>query len=161
MRCYTKPHKLSCGIDLHARTMYVCLLSQHGAGMVHQNCTASPATCLKVIAPYRDDVVGAVEGICTWDWLAALCTRAQIPFVLGPALYMPALQGGKATNDRLDAQTIAVRLRGGMPSKARARCLATTPHCAVPWSCPSSQRPNSTAPPRARCSARSLGSARV
>lgn len=30
MRFYTKPHQWYCGIDLHARTMYVCILSWDG-----------------------------------------------------------------------------------------------------------------------------------
>jgi hypothetical protein len=30
MRFYTKQHQMYCGIDLHARTMYVCILSQDG-----------------------------------------------------------------------------------------------------------------------------------
>lgn len=34
-------------------------------------------------------------------------------FVLGPALYMKAIHGGKAQNDKIDAHQIAVLLRGG------------------------------------------------
>ena len=30
MRFYTKQHPFYCGIDLHARTMYVCILNQDG-----------------------------------------------------------------------------------------------------------------------------------
>jgi len=30
MRFYTKQHQMYCGIDLHARTTYVCILSQDG-----------------------------------------------------------------------------------------------------------------------------------
>jgi hypothetical protein len=32
MRFYTKAHKHYCGIDLHARTMYVCVLGSEGGG---------------------------------------------------------------------------------------------------------------------------------
>jgi len=118
MRFYTQQHQFYCGIDLHARTMYVCILSQAGEIMVHQNFTANPETFLKVIAPYRDDVVVAVECILTWYWLADLCVREGIPFVLGHALYMKAIHGGKAKNDRIDAQKVAVLLRGGMLPQA-------------------------------------------
>jgi transposase len=38
----------------------------------------------------------------------------NIPFVLGHALYMKAIHGGKAKNDKIDAHKIAVLLRGGM-----------------------------------------------
>ena len=43
------------GIDLHARTMDGCILSQAGESMVHPHCTANPETFLTVIAPSRDD----------------------------------------------------------------------------------------------------------
>src|SRR5207244_4985592 len=60
----------------------------------------------------------AVECIFTWYWLADLCAREDIPFVLGHALYMKAIHGGKAKNDKIDAQKIAVLLRGGMLPQA-------------------------------------------
>ena len=41
-----------------------------------------------------------------------------IPFVLGHALYMKAIHGGKAKNDKIDAHKIAVLLRGGMLPQA-------------------------------------------
>lgn len=60
----------------------------------------------------------AVECIFTWYWLADLLAREGIPFVLGHALSMKALQGGKAKNDKIDAHKIAVLLRGGMLPQA-------------------------------------------
>jgi transposase len=118
MRFYTKQHQTYCGIDLHARTMYICILNQAGEILVHHNFTASPETFLKVIAPYREEIVVAVECMFTWYWLADLCQREGITFVLGHALYMKAIHGGKAKNDRIDAQKIAVLLRGGMLPQA-------------------------------------------
>jgi transposase len=41
-----------------------------------------------------------------------------MPFVLGPALSMKAIHGGKAKHDTLDAHKIAVLLRGGMLPQA-------------------------------------------
>jgi transposase len=79
---------------------------------------AGPAPFLKAVAPYRTDLVVCVEGIFPWYWLAALCAREGIPFVLGHALYMKASHGGKATNDTIDAQKIAVLLRGAMLPQA-------------------------------------------
>src|SRR6266705_6827908 len=118
MRFSTKPHSFYCGIDLHARTMYVCILSQDGEVMLHRNMKASPDALLKAIAPYRDDIVIAVECIFTWYWLADLCAQEGLPFVLGHALYMKAIHGGKAKNDKIDSQKIAVLLRGGMLPQA-------------------------------------------
>ena len=118
MRFYTKQHQFYCGIDLHARTMYLCVLNQDGEILVHRNMPAGPEPFLKAVAPYRTDLVVCVECIFTWYWLADLCAREGIPFVLGHALYMKAMHGGKAKNDKIDAQKIAVLLRGGMLPQA-------------------------------------------
>ena len=42
MRFYTEEHEYYCGIDLHARTMYVCILDQTGAILVHRNSEGEP-----------------------------------------------------------------------------------------------------------------------
>jgi len=118
MRFYTQQHQFYCGIDLHARTMYLCILNRDGEILLHRNMSAGPDPFLKAIAPYREDVVVCVECIFTWYWLADLCAREGIAFVLGHALYMKAIHGGKAKNDKIDAQKIAVLLRGGMLPQA-------------------------------------------
>ena len=98
--------------------MYLCILNQVGAIVLHRNMKAEPDSFLKAIAPFRQDIVIAVECIFTWYWLADLCAREKISFVLGHALYMKAIHGGKAKNDRIDAHKIAVLLRGGMIPEA-------------------------------------------
>src|SRR5437879_442557 len=118
MRFYTTQHPFYCGIDLHARTMYVCILDQSGEIVLHRNMKTDPETFLKAIAPYRAGTVVAVECMFTWYWLADLCADEGIPFVLGHALYMKAIHGGKAKNDKIDAHKIAVLLRGGMLPQA-------------------------------------------
>jgi len=118
MKFYTQQHPHYCGIDLHARTMYLCILNQAGAIVLHRNMKADSDSFLKAIAPFRDQIVVAVECIFTWYWLADLCAREGIAFVLGHALYMKAIHGGKAKNDKIDAQKIAVLLRGGMIPQA-------------------------------------------
>ena len=118
MKFYTEQHSHYCGIDLHARTMYLCILNQAGAIVLHRNMKADPDSFLKAIAPFRDQIVVAVECIFTWYWLADLCAREGIAFVLGHALYMKAIHGGKAKNDKIDAHKIAVLLRGGMIPQA-------------------------------------------
>jgi transposase len=118
MRFYTKQHPFYCGIDLHARSMYVCILSHDGEILLHRNMKAAPEPFLRAIAPYRDGLVVAVECIFTWYWLADLCAEEGIPFVLGHALYMKAIHGGKAKNDKIDSHKIAALLRGGMLPQA-------------------------------------------
>jgi hypothetical protein len=69
MRFDTQPYQFYCGIDLHARTMYLCLLNRDGEILVHRNMPASPEPVLRTIAPYREDVGVGVECLFTWDWL--------------------------------------------------------------------------------------------
>jgi len=114
MRFYTNQHRYYCGIDLHARSMYLCILDAQGEILLHRNMPCAPELFLKAVAPYREDMAVAVECIFTWYWLADLCAKQNIPFVLGHALYMKAIHGGKAKNDKIDAHKIAVLLRGGM-----------------------------------------------
>jgi len=111
MRFYTHTHPFYCGIDLHARSMYVCILSHDGDILLHRHMKAAPEAFLKAITPYRNGLVVAVECIFTWYGLADLCAEQGIPFVLGHALYMKAIHGGKAKNDQIDSQKIAALLR--------------------------------------------------
>lgn len=113
MRFYTQQHRHYCGIDLHARTMYVCILDSDGNVLVHKNIRTNPAEFLRLIAPYRDDLVVAVECVFCWYWLGDLCAAEKIQFVLGHALYMRAIHGAKAKNDKIDSFKIASLLRGG------------------------------------------------
>jgi transposase len=118
MRFYNTQHPFYCGIDLHARAMYVCILNQSGDIVLPRNMKTTPETFLKAIAPYREGLVVAVACMFTWYWLADLCADHAIPFVLGHALSMKAIHGGKAKNDQSDSPKIAVLLRGGMLPQA-------------------------------------------
>src|SRR5690606_28405005 len=114
MRFYNGQHTYYCGIDLHTRMMCICILDARGDVVLQRNTVAKPKSFLTVVAPYTDGLVVAAECVFTWYWLADLCNREGIPFVLGHALYMKAIHGGKTKNDRVDAHKIAVLLRGGM-----------------------------------------------
>src|SRR2546430_3788834 len=108
MRFYTRQHKHYCGIDLHARAMYVCILDQSGTILVHKNLPTTPAAFLRILAPYREALVVAVECIFTWYWLADLCAKEGFAFVLGPALYIKAIHGGETKKDTIYAPESAV-----------------------------------------------------
>ena len=77
--------------------MYVCILDTTGQVLVHRNVKSTPEACLEVIHPYRDDLVVAAECMFTWYWLADVCAAKGIAFVLGHALAMKAIHGGKAS----------------------------------------------------------------
>src|SRR2546428_4258301 len=98
--------------------MYVCIVDGAGQVLVHRNVPSTPAAFLEIVAPYREGLVVAAECMFTWYWLADLCAAEAIPFVLGHALGMKAIPGGKAKNDKIDSHKIAVLLRGGMLPQA-------------------------------------------
>lgn len=54
MRFYTKQHQYYCGIDLHARWMYLCILDEAAEVRVHRNMKAAPQPFLNAIAPFRE-----------------------------------------------------------------------------------------------------------
>ena len=75
--------------------------------LVHRNVKSTPEALLETGAPYRDDLVVAAECMCTWYRLADMCAAEGLAFVLGHALAMKAIHGGKAKNDKIDSHKIA------------------------------------------------------
>jgi transposase len=127
MKFYKKQHKHYCGIDLHARNMYVCILDQKGKTIVHKNIKTDPELMFEVIFPFINGIVIGVECVFCWYWIADLCADHNIDFILGHALYMKAIHGGKTKNDKIDSYKIACLIRGGnfplayaYPAKMRA-----------------------------------------
>ena len=118
MRFYNQSHRFYAGVDLHARTLAVCILDQAGAVVFEDNLAADPRAFLQAVAPFRAGLAVACECMFAWYWLADLCAAEGIPFVLGHALYMKAIHGGKSKNDQLDAHKIAILFRGGMIPQA-------------------------------------------
>ena len=49
MRFYTEEHRFYCGVDLHARSLYVCVLDEKGHVVLHRNLPASEYAFLSTI----------------------------------------------------------------------------------------------------------------
>ncbi|WP_257254975.1 transposase, partial [Endozoicomonas sp. SESOKO3] len=113
MRFYTNLHPHYCGIDLYARMLFVCILDQQGDTLVHQKIAADPSALQAFIEPCQNNIVVGVECMHCWYRLSTWCRHQGIDFVLGHALYMKAIHGGKAKNDKIDSYKIAKLLRGG------------------------------------------------
>lgn len=113
MRFYTKLHPFYCGIDLHARTLYLCIIDQQGNTVLHKEIKANPDDLLMALEPYIGNVIVGVECMHCWYWVSDFCEEHAIDFIIGHALYMKAIHGGKAKNDRIDSYKIAALLRGG------------------------------------------------
>jgi transposase len=113
MNFYNNIHPYYCGIDLHARSLYVCIIDQEGNTCVHKEVPAEPDKLHKLLSPYIGNVVVGVECMHCWYWVADFCESLGVDFILGHALYMKAIHGGKAKNDKIDSFKIANLIRGG------------------------------------------------
>ncbi len=131
MRFYNQPHRFYCGVDRHARTMYLGIIDQAGTIVLHHEVPAETGAFLEATAPFRDGLVVACECLCFWYWLAALCQAQNIAFVLGHGLYMKAIHGGKTKDDKIDSKKIGQLLRGGKIGNAHLKW--PSPRLPVSW----------------------------
>ncbi len=100
-----------CGVDLHAKSMYACIMDARGKVAFHRNLPNIFTLFQQVAEPYCHSIAVGVESTFNWYWLADGCKKANIPFFLGHALYMKAIHGGKKKDDRIDSKKIADLLR--------------------------------------------------
>lgn len=119
MHFNTQPHRFYAGIDLHARSLYLCVFDAAGAVAFHGKLPAQPQALAQALAPFHDadqpqQLVLTCECMFAWYLLADWCAERSIPFVLGHGLYMKAIHGGKAKNNKIDAHKTATLLRGGL-----------------------------------------------
>lgn len=114
MKFYNQLHSFYCGIDLHAKTLHICVLDQNGEKCLHKNLQCQETdTLLEELQPFRENLVVGCESTFNWYWLADLMSQEKIPFILGHALYMKAIHGGKTKSDAIDSEKIARLIRGG------------------------------------------------
>ena len=115
MRFYRTTTEYNCGIDLHSRQMYMCLMDHEGNKLVHTNVTGNDWDYfMSRIKPYRESLTVCCECTFNWYWLADACAAEQIEFVLAHALYVKAIHGGKNKNDRIDSEKLAHLLRSNL-----------------------------------------------
>jgi hypothetical protein len=62
MKYYTSTTQYNCGIDLHARQMYVCVMDRQGKKLVHTNVKHNDFEFFPIlVAPYRHDLTVCCE----------------------------------------------------------------------------------------------------
>jgi len=82
---YNSTHRHYCGVDLHARSLYVCILNQQGETLLHKEIPASPDALHRLIQPYLDDLVVGVECMHCWYWaLTSVKSKALLLFSVTP-----------------------------------------------------------------------------
>src|SRR3989442_568232 len=115
MKYYTSTTEYNCGIDLHARQMYVCVMDRQGKKLVHTNVLNNDFKYfLKLVEPYKHDLTVCCECMFGWYWLADACQAAGLTFVLAHALYVHLIHGGKNKNDRVDSEKLTHLLRSNL-----------------------------------------------
>jgi transposase len=82
MNFYNTTHQHYCGIDLHARSLYVCILDRQGETLLHKEIPANPEPLLNLIQPYLEDLVIGVECMHCWYWVADFCQEQGVAFIL-------------------------------------------------------------------------------
>ncbi len=114
MRLYNNQHQFYCGVDLHANSLYVCVVDAVGNKHLHQNFQVRDTkSLLAALKPFAKDLVVACESTFNWYWLCDFCETNKISFILGHALYLKAIHAGKVKNDKIDSEKLAFLLRGG------------------------------------------------
>ncbi|MGX9417684.1 IS110 family transposase [Vibrio sp. WJH972] len=113
MRFYNNSHPYYCDIDLHARVLYVYIIDAQANVIVHKKIATNKDGLLLILEPYIGNVIVGVECMYCWYWVSDWCRELNIDFILGHALYMKAIHGGKTKNDKIDSFKIAALLRGG------------------------------------------------
>jgi hypothetical protein len=58
MRFYDRQHRFYAGVDLHTRTLHLCVLNQDGLAVFDKNLPAKPAPLLQALQPFRDGYSG-------------------------------------------------------------------------------------------------------
>jgi len=100
-----------CGVDMHAKTSYFCILNRTGDIELKRNLENNFKLINEFLQPFLPDLAVGCESTYNYYWLLDGCHQAGIRFYLGHALYMKAISGNKKKNDPLDAYTIANLLR--------------------------------------------------
>ena len=100
-----------CGIDLHANSMYICVMNKEGDILLHRNLRTEFREFKRKVKKFLPDLSVGAESTYNYYWLADACRHEGIPFYLGHAYYMKTIHGGKKKNDKLDSRKIADLLR--------------------------------------------------
>jgi len=103
-----------CGVDLHAKSLYLKILNREGRILYKRNMPNNFDHFKQILTPFLPDIAVGVESTFNYYWLYDGCVEAGIPFYLGHAAYMKAIAGNKHKNDPLDAESIAHLMRSNL-----------------------------------------------
>jgi hypothetical protein len=71
--------KYVCGIDLHAREMYACVMNEKGEILIHRNMRTDFYHFKEKMKPFLQDLAVGAESTYMYYWLADACKEEGIP----------------------------------------------------------------------------------
>ena len=107
-----------CGIDLHARNSFICVIDQEGGKVAEKRLRNQMEDILDFLTPYRDNLKAVVESTFNWYWLVDGLEEHGITVSLAHTLYLKAIAYAKVKTDKVDAHTLAQLLRLNMVPEA-------------------------------------------
>lgn len=128
MGSYPIHAKYFCGVDMHSRTSYLCVLNKTGDIMLKWNIPNNFVKFKQNAQTFLPDLAVGVESTYNDYRLLDGCQQSNIDFHLGHALYMKAISKHKKKSDPLDAHTIANLMRTNFfpPAYAYPRQMRAT-----------------------------------
>ena len=108
------------GIDLHSKSMVVCIMDKAGNIVLRKTIPNDFSVFLHLVTSYKNSITFAVEATFNWYWLVDECRKNQINIYLAHAYNMRLIHGTKNKSDKLDAFKIASLLRAGLLPYAHA-----------------------------------------
>lgn len=103
--------KYYCGVDLHDKNMYLCVMKKDGEILLHKKVRNNFEAFKGQVKKYLKDIAVGVESTHNYYWFYDSCVREKIPFYLGHAYYLRAIRGKKKKDDKIDSKTLSDLMR--------------------------------------------------
>jgi hypothetical protein len=108
MDIYQCKHEYVCGIDLHSKMLYACIVDRALNVLVHEPiANKDTRKFLKILKPYKGKIVIAAEACFPYYWVADFAAENNFDFQLGHPLYMRFIHGTKSKDDPVDSNKIS------------------------------------------------------
>lgn len=111
MELATINSKYYCGVDLHDKNMYLCVMKKDGEILLHKKVRNNFEAFKAEVKKYLGEMSVGVESTHNYYWLYDSCRKEGIPFYLGHAYYLRAIRGKKKKDDKIDSKTLGDLMR--------------------------------------------------
>jgi transposase len=99
------------GIDLGARSSWLCVVDAKGRKRLNCKVPNDPARILHLLDSFRPSLRAVIESTFNWYWIVDLLQDHEIDVKLAHPLYLKAIAYAKVKTDQVDAHTLSQLLR--------------------------------------------------